>query len=232
MNSDRPPTTQPQREQPRLVAVRWERLPGWIERYDARHPDTTWEVSPNRVTAASADGTRIAFAVPMGELPEASLDGLKAHLQQPWQLGIVLVRRGGFAVARVVGATVAESKVGQRHVQSRSKAGGWSQQRFARRRDNQAAAAFDAAAGHVRRILVTHAASLDLLVTGGDRKAVSTVLAAPELSSLSEVPQCWVGSGGDPRRDVLMAAIEVARSVQIEIWDPPSSATGTAGTGP
>ena len=206
---------------PRTVAVPFARLAGWVERFEARHDDTSWQVSANRVTAASRDGTRIAFAVPMGALSKPSLDGLHAHLQQPWQLGVVLVRRGGFAVARVVGATVAESKVGQRHVQGRSKAGGWSQQRFARRRDNQAAAAFDAAAGHVGRILEPHAASLNLLGTGGDRKAVSTVLAAPELLALSAVPQGWVGSGGDPRRDVLRAAIEMARSVHIEIWDPP-----------
>ena len=46
-----------------------------------------------------------------------------------------------------------ESKVGQRHVQGRTKAGGQSQQRFARRRDNQARAAYEAAAEHAARIL-------------------------------------------------------------------------------
>ncbi len=172
------------------------------------------------MTARSGDGAEVAFGVPLGELTELSVAAVLSHLERPWGLGVVLVRRGGFAVARLIGAQVVESKVGQRHVQGRSKAGGWSQQRFARRRGNQAAAAYDAAAGHVNRLLVPHARALDAVATGGDRQAVLTVLAQPALSPLSTVPQLWVGAFGDPRRDVLTAAIGAARSVQIEVRDP------------
>ena len=66
---------------------------------------------------------------------------------------MLLVRKGGFAVARLAGDRIVESKVGQRHVQGRTKAGGQSQQRFARRRDNQARQAYEAAAEHAARIL-------------------------------------------------------------------------------
>ena len=66
---------------------------------------------------------------------------------------MLLVRKGGFAVARLAGDAIEESKVGQRHVQGRTKAGGQSQQRFARRRDNQARQAYEAAADHAARIL-------------------------------------------------------------------------------
>lgn len=232
MDTDGPLTEQPLDPEPRLVTVAWERLPGWIERYDVRHPDTTWTVSPRLVTANSGDGTRVAFGVPLGDLTDLSLAGLRSHLQHPWRIGIVLVRRGGFAVARLVGERVVESKVGQRHVQGRSKAGGWSQQRFARRRDNQAVAAFDAAASHVGRLLVPHATSLDLLATGGDRQAVRTVLTLPAVSALSELPQLWVGAFPDPRRDVLTAAIAAAGSVRIEIWDPPTESLRPKWTGP
>ena len=51
------------------------------------------------------------------------------------------------------GARMVEHKIGQRHVQGRTKAGGQSQQRFARRRDNQARQAYEAAADHAARIL-------------------------------------------------------------------------------
>ena len=71
---------------------------------------------------------------------------------------MLLVRKGGFAVARLAGDRFVESKVGQRHVQGRTKAGGQSQQRFARRRDNQARQAYEAAAEHAARILATDAA--------------------------------------------------------------------------
>jgi predicted NBD/HSP70 family sugar kinase len=132
---------------------------------------------------------------------------------------VLLVRRGGFAVARLAGDQVVESKVGQRHVQGRTKAGGWSQQRFARRRDNQAQAAFDAAAAHVERIVMPSVRSLDLLVVGGDRAAADAVLATPELAALAAVRQQWLPGLPDPKRDVLDRAVAVACSVRVEVVD-------------
>ena len=71
----------------------------------------------------------------------------------PADWGLLLVRKGGFAVARLAGERLVDSKVGQRHVQGRTKAGGQSQQRFARRRGNQARQAYEAAADHAARLL-------------------------------------------------------------------------------
>ena len=96
----------------------------------------------------------------------------------PDDWGVLLVRKGGFAVARLAGERVVESKVGQRHVQGRTKAGGQSQQRFARRRDNQARQAYEAAADHAVRILGQRPL---VVVAGGDRAAVDEVLADPRL---------------------------------------------------
>jgi hypothetical protein len=209
--SERPPA--------RTVQVPWERLPGWIERYDTRHPGSRWVVTPRAVSAESPDGSAASFDVPMAPLADPTLAGLHEHLARSWRIGVVLVRRGGFAVARLSGADVVESKVGQRHVQGRTKAGGWSQHRFARRRDNQARAAFDAAGAHVQALLGQHARSLDLLVTGGDRVAADTVLDMPELESLRGLPRRWLGGLPDPRRSVLERAIETVRSVSVQIVD-------------
>ena len=76
-----------------------------------------------------------------------------AAASQAGRVGVLLVRKGGFAVAVLEEATRVEYKIGQRHVQGRTKAGGQSQQRFARRRDNQARQAYEAAADHAARIL-------------------------------------------------------------------------------
>lgn len=198
----------------------FERVDGWIRRYDEAHPGTTWTVSAESVQAASPDGTMIRLPVPIGVLSEQSVAGLVAHLARPWRIGVVLVRRGGFAVARVVGPDVVADKVGRRHVQGRTKAGGWSQHRFARRRDNQARAAFDAAADHAERILRPQASRLDLLAVGGDRQAVAAVLAHPTLAALADRPRCWLGGVADPNRAVLLDAIQQARSVQVAITDP------------
>jgi hypothetical protein len=216
------PAGRPRADQPaaaRTVLVSWRRVPGWIGRFEARHPGTTWEFTAAAVSAHSPDGSTVRFDVPVAALADPTMRGLLAHLTARWQLAVVLVRRGGFAVARVVGDEVVESKVGKRHVQGRTKAGGWSQQRFARRRDNQAQAAFDAAGSHVLRLVVPHARSLDLLVLGGDKAAVEAVLATPELAPLGAVPHQWLPGLPDPRREVLDRAVEVARSVRVQVLD-------------
>src|SRR5258708_2392182 len=67
----------------------------------------------------------------------------------PRAVGVLLVRLGGYAAGVFAGypPALADAKVGSRPVHGRSAAGGWSQQRFARRREKQANEALDAAAG-------------------------------------------------------------------------------------
>ena len=104
-----------------------------------------------------------------------------------------------------------EHKIGQRHVQGRTKAGGQSQQRFARRRDNQARQAYEAAADHAARILT---GSLPV-VTGGDRAAVEAVLSDRRLAGVSVV-EPWLPVP-DPRRATLDAAIAEAAAIRLDV---------------
>lgn len=203
------------------MSVGWDRVGGWIARYDARHPGTMWRLETGRLVAESDDGTVVDIPVPFSS--DAGLLGpadVVAHLQRPWQLGVVLVRRGGFAVAHLVGPELVASKVSKRHVQGRTKAGGWSQQRFANRRSNQAKAAFDAAADHVVQILLPVVGRLVQVSVGGDRQALASVWEHPRLTPLRQVRQVWLGSVADPTRAVLDQAIQRARSVRIDITDP------------
>ena len=114
-------------------------------------------------------------------------------------------------MARLEDATTVESKVGQRHVQGRTKAGGQSQQRFARRRDNQARVAYEAAAEHAARILE----GVELVVTGGDHSAVEAVLSDRRLAALVVVPPFLAVP--DPKRGVLEQAVADACSVRIDV---------------
>jgi hypothetical protein len=214
---------------PRVVAVPWERLGGWIERYGARHPGTTWDVEAARVSATSPDGSAASLDIPFPPIDDLTVAGLVAHVEKPRTIGVVIVRRGGFAVARVVGAAAVESKIGQRHVQSKTKAGGWSQQRFARRRENQARAAYDAASGYVAEILLPHLSDIDLVVTAGDRAAIDAVFDQRALTPLLNLPQRWLPGVPDPTRAVLEKATTSARSVDLSVLDtaglaPPSDA--------
>src|SRR5258708_1520108 len=71
-----------------------------------------------------------------------------AHALAGRTVAVLLVRLGGYAAGVFTGpsAHLAASKVGSRLVHGRSAAGGTSQQRFARRREQQASEALGAAA--------------------------------------------------------------------------------------
>ena len=88
------------------------------------------------------------------------------------------------------------------------------QQRFARRRDNQSAAAYAAAADHAARILT---GSLDALVTGGDRSAVDAVLTDSRLERVAARRTEGRLDTPDPKRVVLEKAIADACSVAIDV---------------
>jgi len=134
--------------------------------------------------------------------------------------GLVLVRKGGFAIARLHGQSTLASKVGRRHVQGRTKAGGQSQQRFARRRANQAREAYEAAAEHAVALLAGHARTLDAVVCGGDRQAVHEVFADSRLAPLAALrAEPWLDVP-DPRRGVLDRAVVDGASVIIEVEEP------------
>ena len=130
------------------------------------------------------------------------------------------VRRGGFAVGVAEDAALVASKVGTRYVQGKTKAGGWSQQRYARRREAQAHSAFTAAADAAANVVLPRLDDLEGLATGGDRAAVRSVLADPRLKPLGDLPQGRFLAEPDPRRRVLEEAVRRCRAVVIEVYDP------------
>ena len=90
----------------------------------------------------------------------------------------VLVRLGGYAVGVFEGEQLVVSKVGSRFVKGRHKKGGSSANRFRRRREEQERELIDAAAGEVARVLGPWRERVEHVALGGDRSAVSRVLAA------------------------------------------------------
>jgi hypothetical protein len=189
------------------------RLERWVENFEARHGATSYTVDDGTLTGRAEDGSHFAARLPLGAAYDGPADpaALGAAVAIPERWGVLLVRKGGFAVARLAGKRVEESKVGQRHVQGRTKAGGQSQQRFARRRDNQARQAYEAAADHAARIL----SGAMPVVTGGDHAAIDAVLTDPRLAGLAVV-EPWLPVP-DPRRAILDEAIRDAASVRVEV---------------
>lgn len=213
-----------------IVSVPAARVERWVANFADRHGGASYAVVDGRLRGQAVDGSwftaSLPFDRPYDGAPAAA--DLAGAARPPDQWGVLLVRKGGFAVARLAGEEMVESKVGQRHVQGRTKAGGQSQQRFARRRDNQARDAYRAAAGHAARILD---GLVGPVVTGGDRAAVAEVLADPRLASLHVVGP-WLAVP-DPRRAVLETAIEEACSVRVEVTNSPGTGqTDVATVGP
>jgi hypothetical protein len=202
------------RDDVRAVAVPAARFARWVENFSTRHGQSALEVRDGAFRGTAADGSSFVARLPF----ETSYAGpvevgdFVAACRAPAVWGVLLVRKGGFAVARLSGTAMAEHKIGQRHVQGRTKAGGQSQQRFARRRDNQARQAYEAAADHAARILVGRRLPV---VTGGDHAAVDEVLGDPRLGHLV-VTGPWLALP-DPRRAVLDAAVADALSIRVDV---------------
>jgi len=192
-----------------------ERLDRWLAGFGDRHGEVAYDVTPTSVTVSAEDGSLAVVTVPFEPLADLSKDGLITHVLKPWRLGVLLVRRGGYGAGVFAGGNLVDSKVGSRHVQGTTKAGGWSQQRYARRRDNQAREAFAAATEVAVRILGP--AKLDALVCGGDRRAVDTVLDDPRLKDLAGLVRPPFLGVPDPKQKVLEQAGADARAVRIEV---------------
>ncbi|MCW2757703.1 MAG: hypothetical protein JWO46_1449 [Nocardioidaceae bacterium] len=196
------------------VLVPLVRLTRWVDNFTTSHGTVALVVAEGALHGTAEDGSVFEARQPFGRAYDglADVSTFLDGCAPPGDWGVLLVRKGGFAVARLSGTTTGESKVGQRHVQGRTKAGGQSQQRFARRRDNQARQAYEAAAEHAVRIL---GGSLPALVTGGDHAAVEAVLADPRLAGHTVVPP-WLAVP-DPRRSVLESAVADACSVRMSV---------------
>ena len=188
-----------------------ERLERWLAGFHERHGATETTSDDEVVELVGADGARAWLDVPFPPLA----GDLVEHATRPRRVGVLLVRRGGYAAGRFDGLTLVASKVGAAYVQGGTKAGGWSQQRYARRRANQASAAFAEAADAAVRVLAD--ADLEAFVAGGDRDAVRAVLADKRLAHLEPTGR-WI-EVKDPKLKILAATPEQFRAVHIRL-DP------------
>lgn len=194
-----------------LVPIaRWAR---WLTNFEASHGAAALAVTDGGLRGSAPDGSCFDAHLPFSGVYDGPPDpvAFAEAAAAPPGWGVLLVRKGGFAVARIERGEVVGSKTGQRHVQGRTKAGGQSQQRFARRRANQARDAFEAAADHAARLLD----GIDVVVAGGDRTAVAEVLADRRLASVAVVGP-WFAVP-DPRRGVLERVVRDAEALVVDV---------------
>ncbi|ADD42142.1 acVLRF1 family peptidyl-tRNA hydrolase [Stackebrandtia nassauensis] len=215
----------------REIIVTVQRFGKWIDGFDTRHTVTgaTLGLSGLRVTAE--DGSLAVCELPLwgggpSTPPEGDtrdlIDAFAEQALKPYRVGVLLARRRGFAVGVFTGDRLTESKVDSSYVQSRTAAGGWSQQRYARRRGNQAAHAAGKAADTVHRLLATNIDDLAAVVTAGDRAAVDAILADPRLAVLTDkLAPPHIGDIGEPKLATLKELPKKFWTVRIHLTEPP-----------
>jgi hypothetical protein len=179
------------------------------------------------VTFTAADGAVAECHPPFpplrwegGNDPVAAAEAIAAHAAADRTVGVLLVRLGGYAVGVFAGwpPRLVSSKTGSRPVHGRSAAGGWSQHRFARRRENQAATALRAAADAAAGIFGPF--RLDALVLGGDKRSVAGLRGDPRLASYLGLATDRFLTVPDPRLAVLKEIPRAFLAIRIRLTEP------------
>lgn len=201
-----------------------------------RHRPVRRVLSPDGLELLADDGARAELIpwTPIGTPPDTG--GLRDWAGSPARLGLILIRRGGYAIGLAQGDELVAHHCGTRYVQGKTKAGGSSQQRFARRRANQADALIGAAVGRVEQVIgMVDRRSVDGLVIGGDRQLCRQVLEAlprragdrgglTPTGAATELPRREFFDVPDPRFAVLQETLQRSRAVRVHLDEgPPAS---------
>lgn len=219
-------TTEPERDlgEPRLLEIAPNRIDRWLTGFDDRHGPSRREVHGDRIEVTAQDGSVAVLEAwsphPGATHPDGALQDWAAV---PPVLALILIRRGGYSIGWAVDGSLVAHKTGTRYVQGKTKKGGSSQQRFARRRGNQADALVGSAVSTIRAVRakamdVTPAARRPQgVVLGGDRKLCALALAdLPDLQ-LADQPVREFYDLPDPRLVVLQQALERAHAVRVTL---------------
>jgi hypothetical protein len=205
----------------RWVEISPGRLHGWLDGFYGRHEGA----SEDGLTLTGANNGDTATLHPPPGLAAANVNELLAALERPPRIAVLLARKGAVAAGVADGATVTVSKVERSYVQGRTAAGGSSQQRYARRRANQADAATRRAADIAARVLLPYAPGVQAdpvdavaaLVCGGDRLMIDAILTDRRLDILAALRHPHLLPAAEPQLTVLQDAVVAARRVRIRL---------------
>jgi hypothetical protein len=237
----------------RWVEVAPERFAKWISEFALRHGGAGLVTQQNAatITFGAADGSIAECHPPFPPLPALPSDtsawpeAIAAHAAADRTVGVLLVRLGGYAVGVFAGEppVLVRSKTGSRPVHGRSAAGGWSQHRFARRREKQASEALGATADVAAAIfsgtasigtasigsagkglgvrgLAVSSPVLDAVVLGGDRRAAAALREDPRLAPYLDRAEERFLTVPDPRLAVLRDSPRAFRAIRIRLTEP------------
>jgi Actinobacteria/chloroflexi VLRF1 release factor len=206
----------------RCVDVDPARLPGWLNGFAGRHGAYRVTDVDEALRIVAVDGSTVSLWPPPGAPLHAEVDDFVQEAQRERRIGLLLARQASVAIGIADGPRLVTSKIDTSYVQSRTAAGGWSQHRYARRRENQAKAAAGSAADLAVRLLLPAVAGLSTVVAGGDRRMVEAILADRRLAPVAALRSDRFLDVREPRLAVLEKAIASARAVRLTVEDPQS----------
>lgn len=184
-----------------------ERLEGWVVRFGEAHGGLEVNAHDDGVALTCADGASAGLLPPWPAdgrpgIGASSLERLAHRSQQSRSVGVLLIRRGGYAVGVAQNGTLLAHKCGKRNVSGRTATGGL----------------MSTAAGYAATVFAAY--RLDYVVLGGDKTLAQQVVAEPELAAYLRIPRLPLLDVPDPRLRVLEQAARDVRSVRVKVWDP------------
>lgn len=207
----------------RTVEVPPERLVGWVNRFAARHGGIADPVATSAgAELHAADGATALLRAPFGPVAGAGaepIEAILAHIDRIGDLAVLLARGADHSIGVARDGVVIVSSTDARYLQGRTAAGGWSQQRFARRRENQRKAGEQAAARTALRVWADHRPTLAGLAVGGARHTYDAILADAPLAWVAELPRRELVDTGAARRAELDRLAARALTVEITVVD-------------
>ena len=171
--------------------LRQEGGPAWIDALERASGQLLR--SPTGLVAFRVGNDGLAILPPFPMDNTATDEGvndqpLRALLESRFTVGVALVRLGRYAIAVYEGQRLAVSKTDTRYVKSRHHAGGTSQQRFRRVRENQIHRLYVEASGVLERQWRPWLDRLDYVALGGEAATVNGfVKECPMLARLSSI---------------------------------------------
>lgn len=195
------PASAPQRRGgSRTALVPGERLQGWVARFASSHGPVEEDLDDGGLLLRAADGGEALLRPPWPAdgrpgRGATELDRLASLATQVRGLGLLLVRRGGYALAAASGSTILASKSGSRFIDAKT------------------------TAEHAARIFSGH--RIEYIVPGGDRTLVDQVLAHASLKAVAARTRLAFLDVQEPKSAVLPKAAADACSVRITVSDAP-----------
>ncbi|MDR6987143.1 hypothetical protein J2Y66_001625 [Paenarthrobacter nitroguajacolicus] len=193
------PASSPRRQASRTAVVPAGRLHGWVDRFTASHGPVVEDLDDGGLLLRAADGTTALLKSPWPAdgrpgRGATGLERLASLAAQERGLGIVLVRRGGYALASATGTTILASKSGNRFIDAKT------------------------TAEHAARIFAGH--RIEYIVSGGDRTLVEQVLAQSAVKAFTGRTRLAFLGVQEVRSATLPHAAAEACSLRITVTEP------------